>query len=184
MSGIQGAISPLKSGHHSNSFYVPNVLSLKSGHHSNQDTLSKVSQYSTTSMFSHPVPESPPASLTIFQVSNSTISLSWEPVSCPERNAPLTGYRVAYGTADTFPENQLESDVLRERTFVLQDLRPNTTYSFQVFPVVGLEEMQNEEVPRTGLVSLRTQVLLLAFPFLIVGPLKTVSEITALRDNP
>ncbi len=70
---------------------------------------------------------------------------------------------MSYGLSTTYPEVQQESaEALQELSYTLRGLQPNTSYSFQVFPVpaesggVGLE--QGGEVPGTGLITVWTQV--------------------------
>ena len=103
------------------------------------------------------VPDAPPASVTIVSVTNSSISIRWDPVECLRQNSILGGYQVLYESAEVYPEKQRSSGIIMvDNSFTMVGLESNTSYSFQVFPVVvGLLD---DEVPGTGLISVWTRV--------------------------
>ena len=48
-------------------------------------------------MYFPPAPSSPPTSVSISDVTNSSITVQWGPVDCIHRNGDITGYSVRYG---------------------------------------------------------------------------------------
>ena len=60
----------------------------------------------------------------------SSITLMWDELSCVDRNGPLTGYRLEYGTT-TF--NNVET--VTGTPFTATGLNPSTTYMFRVAAV-------------------------------------------------
>ena len=48
-------------------------------------------------MYFPPAPSAPPTSVSISDVTNSSITVQWGPVNCTHRNGDITGYSVRYG---------------------------------------------------------------------------------------
>ena len=67
-------------------------------------------------------------------VTFSSITLTWDGLSCVNRNGPLTGYRIAYGTT-TF--DNMETVTAETISFTATGLTPSTTYMFRVAAVGG-----------------------------------------------
>ena len=109
-------------------------------------------------MFIFTVPDSPPSSVIIRSITNTTISIGWEPIACPDRNSKIAGYRVSYGPTVSYPEAGEESGVIQDFSFTMRNRQPNTSYSFQVMPVLEFGQGVDGTVPRTGPVSVWTQV--------------------------
>ena len=68
--------------------------------------------------------------LRIINASFSSISLTWDELSCEDHNGPLTGYRVEYGNV-SFETSEVVSGV----AFTATGLLPLTTYMFRVAAV-------------------------------------------------
>ena len=64
-------------------------------------------------------------------VTSSSITVTWDELSCVDRNGELTGYRIDYGIG-TFDNSQT---VTSGTSFPASGLRPLTTYRFRVAAV-------------------------------------------------
>jgi hypothetical protein len=56
------------------------------------------------------------------------VSLSWKPPPAKDHNGQLTGYTVKYGTS----ADALSSKLTDDTSITIDDLNPNTEYTFQV----------------------------------------------------
>ena len=74
-----------------------------------------------------PAPSSPPSSVSVSEVTSSSITVQWGPVDCIHRNGDITGYSVQYGS-----ENVSISGDSSGGMYVISGLMPSTTYSIQV----------------------------------------------------
>ena len=70
--------------------------------------------------------------LTNTSVTFTNITLTWDELSCVNRNGALTGYRIEYGTT-TF--NNMET--VTGTSFIATSLCPHTAYMFRVAAVNG-----------------------------------------------
>ena len=68
------------------------------------------------------------ANLRSTNASSSTITVTWDELSCMDTNGEITGYRIEYGMTN-FDRNQT---VASEWSFTATELLPLTNYSFQV----------------------------------------------------
>ena len=100
-------------------------------------------------------PDMPPHSVSILDVRDTSISISWEPVQCLHQNSEIVGYLVAFGRTASYQDNQQRSEVLTSYRLSMQNLQPNESYAFQVYPVTV--DGPNVETG-TGIVSVKTQV--------------------------
>ena len=72
-------------------------------------------------------PSAPPTSVSVSEVTSSSITVQWGPVDCIHRNGDITGYSVRYGS-----ENMSVSGDSSGGMYVISGLMPSTTYSIQV----------------------------------------------------
>ena len=80
-------------------------------------------------------PSAPPSSVTVTDVTSSTISVQWGSVPCIHQNGDITGYSVQYevmgsGNTQTIPV----SGAATTQT-TISGLTPSTTYSIEVAAV-------------------------------------------------
>ena len=74
-----------------------------------------------------PAPSAPPTSVSVSEVTSSSITVQWGPVDCIHRNGDITGYSVRYGS-----ETMSVSGDFSGGMYVISGLMPSTTYSVQV----------------------------------------------------
>ena len=72
-----------------------------------------------------PAPSAPPTSVSVSEVTSSSITVQWGPVDCIHRNGDIAGYSVQYGS-------ETVSVSRTPRRYVISGLMPSTTYSIQV----------------------------------------------------
>ena len=82
-----------------------------------------------------PAPSAPPASVSVSEVTSSSITVQWEPVDCADRNGDITGYSVQYwevgsGSTQTMPVSGGSATET-----VISGLMLSTAYSIQVAAV-------------------------------------------------
>lgn len=104
----------------------------------------------------HAVPTEPPDSVGIRAVRDTEIEISWAPVNCLHRNAEILGYMVQYGPTSTYEEMKSSSGMIVDFSFAMRNLQPNTSYSFQVYPVI--RQQLPGSMLMTRLVSVVTEV--------------------------
>ena len=76
-----------------------------------------------------PAPSAPPTSVSVSEVTSSSITVQWGPVACADRNGDITGYLVRYKETMTGPTNIPVSDVTE---YTIIDLKPSTAYTVRV----------------------------------------------------
>ena len=68
--------------------------------------------------------------------SNSTsITLTWDRLSCEDRNGEITGYRIQYGISAFNTTMMITGTSPSDRTFTASGLVPLTTYMFRIAAV-------------------------------------------------
>ena len=72
-----------------------------------------------------PAPSAPPTSVSVSEVTSSSITVQWGPVDCADRNGDITGYSVQYGSETVSGDSS-------GGMYVISGLMPSTTYSIQV----------------------------------------------------
>ena len=79
-----------------------------------------------------PAPSASPTDINIYNVTSSSITLSWLPVDCKNRNGNITGYSMRYGSAANQTEN-FSGGSTTEAT--ITGLDAATNYSIEVAAV-------------------------------------------------
>ena len=74
-----------------------------------------------------PAPSAPPSSVSVSEVTSSSITVQWGPVDCIHRNGDITGYSVQYGSKTVSVSGDSSGGM-----YVISGLMPSTTYSIQV----------------------------------------------------
>ena len=74
-----------------------------------------------------------PNSITTSSVTFSNFIVTWDELSCVDRNGELTGYRIEYGTTTI---DKMET--VTGTSFTATELTPFTTYMFRVAAVYGI----------------------------------------------
>ena len=74
-----------------------------------------------------PAPFTPPTSVSVSEVTFSSITVQWGPVDCIHRNGDITGYSVQYGSETVSVSGDSSGGM-----YVISGLIPSTTYSIQV----------------------------------------------------
>ena len=82
-----------------------------------------------------PAPSAPPTSVSVSEVTSSSITVQWGPVDCADRNGDITGYIVRYRRKQAPMGQKQESDVLGSNEYTIASLNPSTTYSIRVAAV-------------------------------------------------
>jgi len=75
------------------------------------------------------VPSSAPTRVTVVNVTSTTLSLEWDPLTIEDHNGVITGYVVNYSRVDT---GSTVTVVSSTTSVYIGMLRPYTTYSFSV----------------------------------------------------
>ena len=76
------------------------------------------------------VPSAPPTSVSVSDVTSSTISIEWGTVECIHRNGDITGYSVMYGVVGS--GSVIVLPVVESSQITLSGLVSSTNYSIQV----------------------------------------------------
>ena len=82
-----------------------------------------------------PAPSAPPTSVSVSEVTSSSITVQWGPVDCIHRNGNITGYSVQYkvmGSGNT--QNMFISGGSATEA-IISNLTPSTTYTVRVATV-------------------------------------------------
>ena len=74
-----------------------------------------------------PAPSAALNSVSVSEVTSSSITVQWGAVPCIHRNGDITGYSVQYGS-----ETMSVSGDFSGGMYVISNLEPSTTYSIQV----------------------------------------------------
>ena len=75
----------------------------------------------------HPALSAPPTSVSVSEVTTSSITVQWGPVDCIYRNGDITGYSVRYGSETVSVSGDSSGGM-----YVISGLMPSTTYSIEV----------------------------------------------------
>ena len=75
----------------------------------------------------HPAPSAPPTSVSVSEVTTSSITVQWVPVDCIHRNGDITGYSVRYGSETVSVSGDSSGGM-----YVISGLMLSTTYSIEV----------------------------------------------------
>ena len=74
-----------------------------------------------------PAPSSSPTSVSVSEVTSSSITVQWGRVRCIHRNGDITGYSVQYGSETVSVSGDSSGGM-----YVISGLMPSTAYSIQV----------------------------------------------------
>ena len=80
-------------------------------------------------------PSAPPSSVTVTDVTSSTISVQWGSVPCIHQNGDITGYSVQYGVQGDSNTQKLSITGASITNAMITDLNASTNYSIQVATV-------------------------------------------------
>ena len=84
----------------------------------------------------HTAPSAPPTSVSVSEVTSSSITVQWGPVDCIHHNGDITGYSVQYrevgsGIVQTISVSVVSGD----RATEIPNLHPSTIYTIEVAAV-------------------------------------------------
>ena len=74
-----------------------------------------------------PAPSASPSSVSVSEVTSSSITVQWGPLDCIHRNGAITSYSVQYGSETVSVTGNSSGGM-----YVISGLMPSTTYSIQV----------------------------------------------------
>ena len=74
-----------------------------------------------------PAPSASPSSVSVSEVTSSSITVQWGPLDCIHRNGAITSYSVQYGSETVSVSGDSSGGM-----YVISGLMPSTTYSIQV----------------------------------------------------
>ena len=77
-----------------------------------------------------PAPSAAPTSVSVSEVTSSSITVQWGAVPCIHRNGDITGYSVQYGVVGS--ESTQTISVSGDFSGVISNLEPPTNYSIKV----------------------------------------------------
>ena len=98
-----------------------------------------------------PAPSAPPTSVSVSELTSSSITVQWGPVDCIHRNGDIIGYTVRYkvvGSGGT-QDMSVSGGSVTEAT--ISNLTPSTTYSVRVAAVndAGTGTFSNKKIKQT-----------------------------------
>ena len=98
----------------------------------------------------HAAPSAPPSSVTVINVTYSTITVWWGEVDCIHQNGDITGYLVQYRVMGTSGDQQISIGGSNTQT-TISNLMLSTTYSIQVTAInsAGIGVLTDPVVQRT-----------------------------------
>ena len=79
-------------------------------------------------------PSAPPTSVSVSEVTSSSITVQWGPVDCIHRNGDITGYSVQYGKVGS-AEGERTLQIVEgamDRQATISGLTPSTEYTVSV----------------------------------------------------
>ena len=82
-----------------------------------------------------PAPSAAPTSVSIFDVTNSSITVQWGLVDCIQRNGDITGYSVQYGVQESGSTQTMSVSGGATTEGTLSELNAASTYSIEVAAV-------------------------------------------------
>ena len=77
-------------------------------------------------------PSAPPTSVSISDVTSSSIAVQWGPVDCNDRNGDITGYSVRYGVVGNGSAQTVNVSGGTTTGFNITGLSPASNYSVEV----------------------------------------------------
>ena len=77
-------------------------------------------------------PSAPPTSVSVFEVTSSSITAQWGPVNCIHRNGDITGYSVQYGEVGSGSTQTMPVSGGSTTSFTVTGLMLSTNYSIEV----------------------------------------------------
>ena len=88
-------------------------------------------EYTGLSTFPFVVPSAPPTSVSVSEVTSSSITVQWGPVDCIHRNGNITGYSVQYGELGS-AEGERTLQMVSNKQATISGLTPSTEYTISV----------------------------------------------------
>ena len=82
-----------------------------------------------------PAPSAPPTSVSVSEVTPSSITVQWGPVDCIDRNGDITGYPVRYGEVGSGSTQTMSVSGGTSTETTIAGLSSSTEYSIQVAAV-------------------------------------------------
>ena len=82
-----------------------------------------------------PVPSAAPTSVSVSEVTSSSITVQWGAVDCIHRNGDITGYSVRYGVQGSVSTQTVSVSGGGAMQTTISGLMPSTTYSIEVAAV-------------------------------------------------
>ena len=77
-----------------------------------------------------PAPSVPPTSVSVSEVTSSSITVQWGPVNCIHHNGDITGYSVQYGEVGSGSTQTVS--VTADTSVIISGLSTATNYTYQV----------------------------------------------------
>ena len=92
-----------------------------------------------------PAPCAPPTSVSVSEVTSSSITVQWGPVDCIHRNGAITGYTVRYKVVGIIGTQDMSVSGGSVTEATISNLAPSTTYNVRVAAVndAGTGEFSN-----------------------------------------
>ena len=100
-------------------------------------------------------PDEPVNSISIEDVRDTSISVSWDSIECLSRNSEINGYRVMFALTSSYQDEREQSEIITNNQYLLGDLQPNQSYTLQVYPVIS--DIEGPPIV-SWMLSVRTQV--------------------------
>ena len=82
-----------------------------------------------------PVPSAAPTSVSVSEVTSSSITVQWEAVDCIHQNGDITGYSVRYGEIGSAEREKTVSMTSSVTMYTITGLSTFTNYSIEVAAV-------------------------------------------------
>ena len=82
-----------------------------------------------------PAPSAAPISVSVFEVTSSSITVQWGAVDCIHRNGDITGYSVRYGVQGSGSTQTVSISGSGAIQTAISGLESSTTYSIEVAAV-------------------------------------------------
>ena len=82
-----------------------------------------------------PAPSAAPTSVSVSEVTSSSITVQWGAVDCIHRNGDITGYSVRYGVQGSVSTQTVSVSGGGATMRLISGLMPSTTYSIEVAAV-------------------------------------------------
>ena len=85
-----------------------------------------------------PAPTAPPTSVSVSEVTPSSITVQWGPVDCIHRNGDIAGYSVQYREVGS-AEGEKTQQMVSIRQAIISGLTPSTEYAVSVATVNNVD---------------------------------------------